>query len=1217
MTKQRSIQEIGELFVFDSEIESIAENRSAAQPPDFQKRERALDTTRSWIVEAPAGSGKTGLLIQRYLKLLAQPEVEQPEQVLAITFTLKAAGEIRERVIEQLESAARETGAAQRDQSSDFTRDTLKLAAAALDRDRTLGWRLLERPRRLNIRTIDSICAEIARGLPVLSGGGGLTPVENASSLHRLAAERTMMQLGGRDPNLNDALSLVLLHRDGNLTQCKELLADMLALRDQWGRLIPLGRESLEGSFLDSQVLPQLERALEAAACNELSRLQQVFPADLLDRLSVLAGEMGHNDGYQGMPSPIAVCSGQYKSPEMSAAELEHWQALMHLLVKKSGGWRSGFTGNYLEFVITKEQKTRLRDIVDSLQSRGDLLEAVERVAALPPVKYPAEQWKVAKALFHVLHRALAELQIVFAERGECDFTELGLLARAALHHGGGALDTALGMKLQHMLVDEMQDTSTSQYELIQLLTQGWDGCSQTVFLVGDPKQSIYLFRQARVERFVRTMEDLLLGDLALSSLQLTANFRSHPDLVRSFNDDFSRLFSKRSGNESSDMVTYSAVDAVRAPVPQDTHSSVWHPQVVASDPSLDHRRAARRKLARLEAQTIRGIIERWRVKPLPPGRTAPWKIAVLVRSRSHLTHVVAELKRDLGSGAVPFRAVDIEPLGERPEVLDLFALTRALLHPADRIAWLAVLRAPWCGLELADLHVLCEGDDPDWSEHTMAELVHERGHELSEESIRRLEKIWPILVAATDQRSRLSLSELVERTWHSLGGDTYLSAEEQTNARHYFDLLDEAEQQNDTIDVSVLKQRLSQLYAAPVTASTAVDLMTVHGAKGLEWDVVLLPGLARRSRSSYGKLLLWEELAATNGQASQVILAPIVGKGRDSEALNKWLSKIHERREAAECKRLFYVACTRAREELHLFATLERKSDQSVRPATGSLLEAAWPIAEEHFVDSRLSSKPLTAPVVIIPTPTESNSILPSIAAADEDSITRAAKLYRLPVDFQRPRRLPTPPPVSRDAEVIAPPFERPEGSFEARALGNAVHAFLELLANRLTGGDSAELLLDEIRLWHPRIGALLRSYGLSPSAAQRVAPGVRQGLDATLRHPDGLWILSAHHEAESERAVISWDEERSSVRLDRIFRAGKEPLAQGEDHLWIIDFKTTQHPESGVDEFLRRERMKYGPQMAAYARVLRNSAQSHNLRMGLYYPMLPRLVWWEHTDE
>src|ERR1700743_244681 len=139
-------------------------------PPDWQERERALDVRRSWIVEAPAGSGKTGLLIQRYLKLLADESVEQPEQVLAITFTVKATNEMRERVMAQLEGASK-TDLPSRD--SEFDRETQKLAQSVLKRDALLGWRLLEHPHRLRIRTIDSVCGEIAQSLPVLSGSGG------------------------------------------------------------------------------------------------------------------------------------------------------------------------------------------------------------------------------------------------------------------------------------------------------------------------------------------------------------------------------------------------------------------------------------------------------------------------------------------------------------------------------------------------------------------------------------------------------------------------------------------------------------------------------------------------------------------------------------------------------------------------------------------------------------------------------------------------------------------------------------------------------------------------------------------------------------------------------------------------------------------------------------------------------------------------------------
>ncbi len=164
--------------------------------------------------------------------------MEQPEQVLAITFTVKATAEMRERVLAQLEAAAR-GDALKRDAA--FERETRRLAEAVLQRDAAMGWGLLENPRRLKIRTIDSVCAEIARSLPVLSGGGGgQTPVEDAMPMYREAARRTLMQLGGKDAELDEALRTVLLHRDGSLAECERLLMEMLPLRNQWGELVPL-----------------------------------------------------------------------------------------------------------------------------------------------------------------------------------------------------------------------------------------------------------------------------------------------------------------------------------------------------------------------------------------------------------------------------------------------------------------------------------------------------------------------------------------------------------------------------------------------------------------------------------------------------------------------------------------------------------------------------------------------------------------------------------------------------------------------------------------------------------------------------------------------------------------------------------------------------------------------------------------------------------------
>ena len=1191
------------LFAVGSEPE-IQDQQNAGRPPDWREREKSLDIRQSWIVEAPAGSGKTGLLIQRYLKLLGDESVEEPEQVLAITFTVKATAEIRERVMMQLEKAAQNEPLRG---DSEFERETRALAQAVLRRDQMLGWGLLERPRRLRVRTIDSVCAEIAGSLPVLSGGGGgLSPVLDASGLHHEAARRTLTQLGGDDAALNAALRMMLLHRDGNLAECERLLAGMLTLRDQWGELVPLSGRELDDAWLDGAVLPRLERALEQAICAALTRLSRSVPADILHELSHFAGDLGQAPGHKGEVSPIAICAGLHTAPEETAEHLAHWRALIHLLTKADGDWRSGFRSNWLGFDLHKNDAARLKELVAELREHEGVLAAIQKVSCLPPAKYPQEQWVVAKALFRVLSHALAELQLVFAERGECDFAELGLLAKTALRRESGVhdLEAALGMRLQHLLVDEMQDTSTSQYELIELLTQNWDGQSQTAFLVGDPKQSIYLFRQARVERFVRTMLAEQLGELPIGCLRLTANFRSQRGLVDAFNEDFSLLFPPEANAANPEEVEYVSASAVRGTSDSGALDVVWHGNILSVGDAT-----AQRNRAKTDAVSIRKIVEQWRSRPLPEGRSEPWKVAVLVRSRNHLIDIVANFRKD---NPISFRAVDIEALGERREVLDLFALTRALLHPADRVAWLSILHAPWCGLGLADLHMLAGADDDAWTQRCIEDAIDERGHLLDDESCERLTRIWPVLRAAAAQRGRLTAAQWVERTWRSLGGDACLKSAELANAQRYLQLLDEVEEQAGTLDLTLLKKRLNSLYAEAALKPGAVDLVTIHGAKGLEWDVVIVPGLEKKARTSGGRLLTWNEIDSGDETAAHVVLAPIVGKGEESRELNDWLNSIEKARDAAERKRLFYVACTRAREELHLFAAPEAKADGSVSLAYGSLLSAAWPAAERHFGSEHkddmrkmlvMSNGLMQAPVV--------NEFIGDMAAAAAKE--RPAMLERLPLSFSphvrfaKARRLSY---VESETDMARPHFERPEGSFEARAFGNAVHGFLEVVTRRLAHGVSGEEMLREVAGWQQRISAVLRADGLAAARVERLAARVKVALENTLRDAEGLWILGAREEASSEYALTSWAEARRSVRLDRAFRAGATPLAMGNECLWILDYKTSPHGPEGLDNFLAGERTKYGAQMETYARMMKDA--EHEIRVGLYYPMLPRLIWW-----
>lgn len=1232
----------------------LTERLTDTAPPDAAERQRALDITQSWIVEAPAGSGKTGLLIQRYLKLLAA--VEQPEAVLALTFTNKATAEMRNRVLEVLDRAAEGLPAAEADP---FERQTRALALDVLRQDDTRGWRLRTQPHRLNIRTIDSLCGEIARSLPVLSGGIGLArPVPDAGDLYATAARRVFLRFGGNDASLNQAIGSVLLQRDGNLPECEALLAEMLGSREQWGELVPLQAELLNDATLDSEVRPRLDAALESAICSALTEVKQCCGEDALRELAEVAHELQEAEGYNAQPNPLQGCvTGS--APGMAVADLTHWKALAGLLTTKSGGWRQGMNVNQVGMRIPKHTKDHLLALIDHLQGDPALLPALCALRELPPERYPDEQWRMAKALFQLLRQALIELKLLFAEREVCDFPELSINARAALRDPENSERLAAGsMRLQHLLVDEMQDTSSSQYELLESLTGSWDGRSQTVFLVGDPKQSIYLFRQARVERFLSSMRTGRLGGIPLGRLQLTANFRSGAILVGEFNTVFQQVFAGADGG-----VGYTPADAVRQP--KDGEELRWNTDPLPAATDREERLADRRRADREEAETIAKLAHDWRKRPLPQGRRDPWKIAVLVRARSH----VFQVTRKLAEAGVHFRAVEIERLDEKPEVLDALALTRALLHPADRVAWLAVLRAPWCGLSLRDLHTLAAGDQPEHRHGALRGPFRERLTLLPAAAQARAERTLDVLDEAVAQRGRAPVAQAVERAWMSLGGDLCVDALARANVQRYLDLLQEIESRGEPLDAHRLKHHLQRLFAEPSPATDAVDVMTIHKAKGLEWDLVLVPGMQKGGGRNAFKLLDWMELPTRGKDArAQVLLAPIPARGDEAGTLNGYLRKQRAKQEGAELKRLLYVVTTRARTSLQLFASPRHTATGGFEQKDGSLLRAA-----AEAVPQALLSKPqalLPKPQVVVSEPFEraipidAPGLELALAASAEDTIEtspedllltggqQAMSADLLPPDAPepvQPRRLPLEvAPRARlhrasngthgglsaqekqrmpQTEAQTQSFARPQASLPARALGNAVHAFLEHLALRIAAPTGTPIsheeqmvrLREEMREWHARVDAVVRSSGLSPRETHRIATLTMDALENTLTDPEGRWLLQPHTGAVNEAELTGEHgngAEGQRLRLDRSFFAGDAPGAPGEHVLWIVDYKTAGHSGAGLPEFLRGERAKYEPQLRAYAKVrIRDIPADTSIMLALYHPLQPTLQYWRYV--
>src|SRR5579872_6367086 len=240
---------------------------------DSAARARALDVEQSFIVQAPAGSGKTELLIQRFLRLLET--VDAPGSVVAITFTKKAAGEMRARVLGALRAAA--AGA---EPDSDHQRETYRIALRVLERDRSLKWDLIRNPARLEIQTIDALCASITRRMPWLARFGSMPDItENAKDLYREAARNTLRQVDRGD----QALSYLLLHLDNDFNVAEKLLVDMLERREQWLHLT-----SSRPDF--DRVRMALESTLSRIILKHLSHVAKSLDSETAAELAAIRG---------------------------------------------------------------------------------------------------------------------------------------------------------------------------------------------------------------------------------------------------------------------------------------------------------------------------------------------------------------------------------------------------------------------------------------------------------------------------------------------------------------------------------------------------------------------------------------------------------------------------------------------------------------------------------------------------------------------------------------------------------------------------------------------------------------------------------------------------------------------------------------------------------------------------------------------------------------
>ncbi|HIN82076.1 MAG TPA: DNA helicase UvrD [Chromatiales bacterium] len=1130
---------------------------------DADARAQALDVTRSWIVQAPAGSGKTELLTQRYLALLAR--VSQPEDVLAITFTRKAAAEMRRRILNALDCARSQPCPALAHQ-----RQTWELAKKVLVQDDRCEWALRDSPSRLRIQTIDSLCASLVRQMPVTAGLGAVpATTTEPDPLYREAARATLVRL---ESGHNGCASVrcLLGHLDNNVMRTETMVALMLAKRDQWLRHVAdpgdfrIGRESLE-AVLRSLVKETLLQAR--------SLLVQSPFVDLLESVQYAARNCQKAD----QDSPIRHCLGLRDWPEAAYEALPQWQGLATLLLTDKDQWRAtvsvqvGFPAKTAGKDAAQKQEFDLRkqaflELLSELRGNESMRLALASIRRVPAPCYQDDQWQVLEALFEVLRIAVAELKLIFQAQGQADFSEVMMASVVALGHPDNPSDLALQLdhRIQHLLVDEFQDTSITQFGLFEKLVAGWqsdDG--RTLFVVGDPMQSIYRFREAEVGLFLRARRHGI-GDVPLHPLQLSVNFRAVSGLVDWFNQTFKQVFPS-TDNITTGAIRYAMADALG----QDQADIQIHPFIGADGDQ--------------EPARVLAIIDR--IRHIEPTAS----IAILVRSRTHLVPITTAMD----AHGVEWHGVDIERLAQRSVVRDLRSLLHALLNLDDRLSWLSILRAPWCGIGLADLLAITTkaGNGVLWN--VLGHGVTCEG--LSPHARAALARCSQVFKKGLEQQGRGALSLWLEEVWRLLGGPACVTeASDLEDADAFFCLLRECDQDGWLLDLEVLDERLVKLYASARTESEgAVQVMTIHKSKGLEFDYVILPGLARRARGSDSRLLLWEERTQMGG-VTDLAVAPVKAAEQDDSPIYRWLQQIESARGMNETSRLLYVAATRARKGVHLLACLGLKASSQpprlLAPVKGTLLEPLWPIAEPEFTQA-LAQKIARSDT--------------GQAAAIEES---KAGLQRLPADWQ----LPAPPTSISLPSIVSSgrarlPIEPVEFSWAgdvARHVGTAVHRYLQHFSQSGVDGYDAERIRGQVQDWLAASG--VPDEQLAPAVDQ-----VDEALRKTLGDTRAAWILDNLHESSASELSLTGmvDGQLAHVVIDRTF-------VDAGGIRWIIDYKSGKHSGSELDIHLDREQQRYRPQLERYARLM-SKMESRPIRLALYFPAMAGWREWSYSSD
>lgn len=1031
------------------------------QPTDYKARQIAANPLKSVVVTAPAGSGKTSILLKRFLACLCR--VERPEQVLALTFTNMAANEIRARILGVIEAAK----AGMRPEA-EYEIELFELGVRVLNRSNEQDWDLDSNPARLRVMTFDSFASQMASRAPLMSGMGGGQVQEDANVLYRQAVIDLFAMLDDESTpvELVNALEACLSFSKNQTELLVPMFSALLAKRDQWVEGVAgMDVEEMESVVRDS-VIGHLERAVDQCESQGI----RDFIACVLDAAPT-SEKLDWAKSWDGSLN-FYTDSGREIMGNMAS-----------LILTNTGSFRKKVTATQ-GFKPKMESTLQMNELLSSVQGGNESLRSsLEAFLTLPDLDFDEDVKSLCRHMSVVGKYLLAGLRIVFEQTGKLDFTEVALRARMALYSDeAGYGDSMLEEdRIQHLLVDEVQDTSLGQFKTLEMLCADWgeEGDGRSLFFCGDSAQSIYLFRGANVSLFAELVVNQRFAGKRLSAVSLTDNFRSQPENIEWVNGAFRHIFPSEVDLETG-AVPYTESVASKTGVGQvNVHA-------FAGDP-------------RQEPPHVVSIIEEF-LEEAGPDKT----LAVLVRNKKHIGDLVPLLNEK----GIKFSAQGIDPIRDNPCVADVLGLIRALWHEGDRAAWFTFIRAPFVGLSWEDCLALASRSGSVkgalWDGDTFARLT--------DDGRQRVARVRAVLAEVSENPLSGNLCWAAKATWLRLGGASCIDAFEKADINAIFSLLEQHLKGGQIEDVRRFDMALNRLFSTP--SAGRVNIMTIHKSKGLEFDSVIVMGIGESGAKDLGGLFVWRRMP------HGFVMVPASKNKKDESApstrLYKYFQKLNLKEAESEKDRLLYVACTRAKSALHIVGTAI-STESGAQPKGNTLLERLWPAVGAEFVG--VNPVYLDQDLLIdIP----KSQIFDIKETPDHKSVFYPSVLNQM-----------APTEAVQDAELDE------SGNLLEKAEGTAYHSVIDYMCKR--GVDDVEAFLRDKQ---SAVLAMLRRAGYPEPEVQAGVAKILKLVEATVSGTNGRWLLDQREQAMSEVTVVGYlDRQWRKYILDRAFEVDGTP--------------------------------------------------------------------------